>query len=77
MPKRDDFYSKSNPHGPFQPIHRPVSGPPAEYIEGLSNSKNIRDWSARASANSGPKIAPGDGRKDESGKQRKPAANKP
>jgi hypothetical protein len=30
---------------------------------GFSTAKNVAEWSARASANSGPKIAPGDGKK--------------
>jgi hypothetical protein len=56
-----NFYSEENPRGPYESTHRPDSGsrPQAEYIEGASNKKNLKMWAERASANSGPKIAPG------------------
>lgn len=74
-----NFYSKANPHGPYQSTHRPDAdnAPPAQYFEGAPTARNLRDWAEWASKNSGPAIAPGIGRKGESGRQRKPAANKP
>jgi hypothetical protein len=60
----DPYYSKSNPRGPYESTHRPDSGsrPKAEYIEGFTTKGNLKAWSERASANSGPKIAPGLGK---------------
>jgi hypothetical protein len=60
----DPYYSKANPLGPYSGAHRPDAAdrPKAEYIEGASNKDNLKAWAARASANSGPKIAPGLGK---------------
>jgi hypothetical protein len=66
-----DYYSKANPLGPYA-AHRTSHGSPGEYIEGQSTPKNIKEWSARAASNSGPKIAPGDGRKTAPTKMRGP-----
>jgi len=61
-----DYYSKSNPHGPYGSTPRPSLGagndPEASYLEGFSSKKNLADWAARASERSGPKFAPGVGR---------------
>ena len=74
----DPYYSKANPLGPYAGIHRPNTGsrPATQYIEGESTSRNLKAWSARAAANSGPHIAPGlgAGRTRDEEQQHKPKA---
>ena len=55
-------YSKENPYGPWKatPRHRwPDELAKAGHIEGLSTKENLKQWSDRASANSGPRVWPG------------------
>jgi hypothetical protein len=78
----NDYYSKKNPHGPWGSTPRPSLGKTfgkephevktAGHIEGFSTPKNIKEWSEYASANSGPKAAPGLGRKTAPATIRKP-----
>jgi hypothetical protein len=67
-----DYYSKRNPHGPWGDTKRPNVDKPSQHIEGFSTPKNIQEWAAYASRNSGPKVAPGLGRKTAPAIIRKP-----
>jgi hypothetical protein len=61
---RQNFYSRTNPNGPYQRYReRPYGMQGQEFIEGFSTRKNVDAWSNYASRNSGPKIAPGLGSK--------------
>lgn len=62
--KAKDYYSKSNPNGPYQAFRvRPRDDTPETYIEGFSTKRNIDQWSKRATANSYPVGFPGLGKK--------------
>lgn len=55
---KSDYYSKQNPHGHHGSTPRPPLGAghedTSDHREGFSTRKNINEWAARASANSGP-----------------------
>jgi hypothetical protein len=70
----NDYYSKKNPRGPYTGTIRPgaAADKPSDYIEGFSTPKNIKEWAAYASKNSGPGAAPGLGKKTEPAPIRKP-----
>ena len=57
---KDFCYSKSNPFGPYGSNDRPTLGAGSDagakptYREGFSTRKDIKEWAARVSANSGP-----------------------
>lgn len=77
-----NYYSKANPHGPWGDTKRPTLGKTtgkvphevktAGHIEGFSTPANVKQWSDRASANSGVKVAPGTGRATAPAPIRKP-----
>jgi hypothetical protein len=64
------YYDKTNPYGPWKTTPRsrwPDELARAGHIEGLSSAKNLKQWSDRASKNSGPRQMPGlGGRRDAS-----------
>jgi hypothetical protein len=63
---RQAYYSKSNPNGPYEEYRRrPYGNKGQQYIEGFATKENVDAWSNRASRNSGPKTAPGTGRKSQ------------
>jgi len=60
---KDGPYSKTNVHGWYASTHRPREAKTETHVEGFSTKGNLRKWSELASARSGPKFAPGLGKK--------------
>jgi hypothetical protein len=59
--KDDGHWGPERVHGMYQNRVRPLQTKSENYMDGFSTKPSLDKWSEWASANSGPKIAPGDG----------------